>query len=193
MEFQKVVFYGRLGEQALRGTLGAAPGTADRIEAVDDQGALVSGGEHEGESGSVTVTLVDTGLEAMTGARVRKVRSLVGDDDFFLTYGDGVSDVPIDKCVAFHDSHSAAMTLKIGKKKHQDATAADMILSCAELIAFASRFMVLEPGDIFATGTPDGVGDTSGTYLKKGQVMEGWIEGIGTLVTPVGPAFKDRV
>ena len=59
----------------------------------------------------VSVTLADTGLEAMTGARVRKVREIVGDDDFLLTYGDGVSDVPIDKLVEFHHSHNAAMTL----------------------------------------------------------------------------------
>jgi glucose-1-phosphate cytidylyltransferase len=57
------------------------------------------------------VTVVDTGLEAMTGARVRKIREVVGNDDFFLTYGDGVSDVPIDKALGFHRAHSAAMTL----------------------------------------------------------------------------------
>lgn len=62
-------------------------------------------------AGTVNVTLVDTGLEAMTGARVRKVRHLVGNDDFFLTYGDGVSDVPIDRVLAFHRSHNAVMTL----------------------------------------------------------------------------------
>ena len=62
-------------------------------------------------AGTVNVTLVDTGLEAMTGARVRKVRHLVGNNDFFLTYGDGVSDVPIDRVLAFHRSHNAVMTL----------------------------------------------------------------------------------
>lgn len=62
-------------------------------------------------AGTVNVTLMDTGLEAMTGARVRKVRHLVGNDDFFLTYGDGVSDVPIDRVLAFHRSHNAVMTL----------------------------------------------------------------------------------
>jgi len=62
-------------------------------------------------SGEVAVTLVDTGLEAMTGARVRKVRELVGNEDFLLTYGDGVSDVPIDRVHEFHLAHSAAMTL----------------------------------------------------------------------------------
>lgn len=62
-------------------------------------------------AGRVSVTLADTGLEAMTGARVRKIREIVGKDDFLLTYGDGVSDVPIDKLVEFHQSHDAAMTL----------------------------------------------------------------------------------
>ena len=62
-------------------------------------------------AGKVNVTLVDTGLDSMTGARVRKIRHLVGDDDFFLTYGDGVSDVPIDDVFSFHRSHSSAMTL----------------------------------------------------------------------------------
>lgn len=62
-------------------------------------------------AGKVNVTLVDTGLDSMTGARVRKIRHLVGDDDFFLTYGDGVSDVPINDVLSFHRSHSSAMTL----------------------------------------------------------------------------------
>ena len=57
------------------------------------------------------VTLVDTGEDTMTGGRVRKIRDLVGDHDFLLTYGDGVSDVPIDEVVTFHNKHNAAMTL----------------------------------------------------------------------------------
>jgi len=62
-------------------------------------------------AGQVNVTLVDTGLDAMTGARVRKIRHVVGGNDFLLTYGDGVSDVPIDRVLTFHRSHNAAMTL----------------------------------------------------------------------------------
>ena len=57
------------------------------------------------------VALVDTGLDTMTGGRVRKVRDVVGDNDFLLTYGDGVSDVPVDALLRFHQSHTAAMTL----------------------------------------------------------------------------------
>jgi len=58
------------------------------------------------------VTLADTGLETMTGARVRKVRRYVGDaEHFMLTYGDGVSDVDLGKLVDFHLSHGKIMTV----------------------------------------------------------------------------------
>lgn len=57
------------------------------------------------------VTLADTGLEAMTGARVAKIRKYVGDEDFMLTYGDGVGDIDIDALLAFHRSHGKALTV----------------------------------------------------------------------------------
>ena len=60
---------------------------------------------------TVKIALVDTGADTMTGGRVRRVRHIVGDDDFLLTYGDGVSDVPIDQLLQFHSLHSASMTL----------------------------------------------------------------------------------
>lgn len=60
---------------------------------------------------SVSVALADTGENTMTGGRVRKIHDLVANQDFLLTYGDGVSDVPIDEVVKFHASHTAAMTL----------------------------------------------------------------------------------
>jgi glucose-1-phosphate cytidylyltransferase len=63
-------------------------------------------------SGSkATVTLADTGENSMTGGRVRRIHDLIADRDFLLTYGDGVSDVPINEVVQFHNSHSAAMTI----------------------------------------------------------------------------------
>ncbi|MFM8721391.1 MAG: sugar phosphate nucleotidyltransferase, partial [Acidimicrobiaceae bacterium] len=50
------------------------------------------------------VTMADTGLEAMTGARLRKIKSLVGYETFMLSYGDGLSDVNLEKLVAHHRS-----------------------------------------------------------------------------------------
>jgi 2-keto-4-pentenoate hydratase/2-oxohepta-3-ene-1,7-dioic acid hydratase in catechol pathway len=91
------------------------------------------------------------------------------------------------------DPQSLQMTLHVNGTEWQNASTADMIFTVADLIAFSSRFMTLEPGDTYATGTPSGVGDASGTYLKDGDVMEAWVERIGTLVTPVGAAVAARV
>ena len=66
-------------------------------------------GEHD-ESGW-TVTLADTGLDSMTGTRVARVRHYVGDDDFLLTYGDGLADIDYGKLLAFHRAHGKAMTV----------------------------------------------------------------------------------
>lgn len=57
------------------------------------------------------VTLVDTGLNAMTGARLKKIQNYVGDKTFMLTYGDGLSDVDIKKLFEFHKSHGKIATV----------------------------------------------------------------------------------
>ena len=57
------------------------------------------------------VTLVDTGDNTMTGGRLKRVRDYVGSGDFCFTYGDGVSDVQLDKLVAFHRKEGRLATL----------------------------------------------------------------------------------
>lgn len=57
------------------------------------------------------VTLVDTGLNTMTGGRVKRIENYVGNEPFLLTYGDGVADVDIQKLVAFHKAHGKLATL----------------------------------------------------------------------------------
>lgn len=47
-----------------------------------------------------------------------------------------------------------------------------------------SRFLTLLPGDAILTGTPGGVGEETGTFLRPGQVMRTTVEGIGTCVNP---------
>jgi len=58
-----------------------------------------------------TVTLADTGLEAMTGARVARIERYVHGETFFLTYGDGVSDIDLQKLLAFHKKHGKIATV----------------------------------------------------------------------------------
>lgn len=58
------------------------------------------------------VTLADTGLETMTGGRIRKIRQYVGDDEnFLLTYGDGLSNIDLEKLLEFHKSHGRVLTV----------------------------------------------------------------------------------
>lgn len=69
----------------------------------------------------------------------------------------------------------------------QDASTADMIFSVAEIVAFVSQAISLNPGDLIATGTPPGVGfaRTPPVYLEEGDVISVEIEAIGTLTNPV--------
>ena len=57
------------------------------------------------------VTLIDTGLNTMTGGRIKRVREFLGGERFVLTYGDGVSDIDIGKLVAFHEEHKVMATV----------------------------------------------------------------------------------
>lgn len=58
------------------------------------------------------ITLAETGIKSMTGARVKRVKKYIGEDStFMLTYGDGVGDIDIDALVAFHKSHGKMVTL----------------------------------------------------------------------------------
>ena len=57
------------------------------------------------------VTLADTGFNAMTGARIKRVEKYIDTDKFLLTYGDGVADMNVKKLVDFHDSHGKLATV----------------------------------------------------------------------------------
>jgi glucose-1-phosphate cytidylyltransferase len=57
------------------------------------------------------ITLLDTGIDSMTGGRIKRAQNFIGDEPFMLTYGDGVSDINIKKLLEFHKSHGKAMTM----------------------------------------------------------------------------------
>lgn len=60
---------------------------------------------HEQHCEPWKVTVVDTGLNTMTGGRIKRVQKYVGNEPFLMTYGDGVCDVDISKLVEFHKEH----------------------------------------------------------------------------------------
>lgn len=57
------------------------------------------------------VTIVDTGYNTLTGGRIKRIQMYVGNETFFMTYGDGVCDVDINKLLDFHKSHGKLATL----------------------------------------------------------------------------------
>jgi glucose-1-phosphate cytidylyltransferase len=66
---------------------------------------------HNGYCEPWKITVVDTGLKTMTGGRIKRVQSYIGNESFLLTYGDGVCDVDINNLVNFHMSHGKIATL----------------------------------------------------------------------------------
>jgi 2-keto-4-pentenoate hydratase/2-oxohepta-3-ene-1,7-dioic acid hydratase in catechol pathway len=77
--------------------------------------------------------------------------------------------------------HALRLRTRVNGELRQDASTADMIFTVPEVVAFVSRVVTLEPGDIIATGTPGGVGSARGTFLQPGDTVEIDIEGIGVL------------
>lgn len=66
---------------------------------------------HDTNMESWKVTVVDTGLNTMTGGRIKRIQKYIGDEPFLMTYGDGVCDVDIRKLVEYHKSHGKIATL----------------------------------------------------------------------------------
>jgi glucose-1-phosphate cytidylyltransferase len=71
-------------------------------------GSIIS---HQNENKDWKVTLIDTGLESMTGGRVKRIQSFIGNEPFLLTYGDGLADIDIDALIKFHKSHGKMVTV----------------------------------------------------------------------------------
>jgi len=57
------------------------------------------------------ITIVDTGLNTLTGGRIKRLRDVIGENRFMVTYGDGVANIDIDKLMEFHESHGKLATV----------------------------------------------------------------------------------
>lgn len=68
---------------------------------------------HKNFSEQWKVTVVDTGLNTMTGGRIKRIKQYVGNEPFMLTYGDGVADIDINKLEEFHKAHGKLATMTV--------------------------------------------------------------------------------
>ncbi len=76
---------------------------------VDLSNGLVT--PHQTDDADWRVTLVHTGLDSMTGGRVKRLQRFVGNESFMLTYGDGVADIDLQRLLAFHKAHGKLATI----------------------------------------------------------------------------------
>ena len=96
---------------------------------------------HEVENIDWRVTLVDTGLESMTGGRVKRMQSFIGNETFMLTYGDGVSDINIDALVKFHKSHGKMITVSA---VHPGARFGELDIKQQQVVSFQEKPQITE-------------------------------------------------
>lgn len=100
------------------------------------------------------VTIIDTGLDTLTGGRIKRIQPYVENESFIMTYGDGVSNIDIRKLVEFHKKHGKIATLTSVIEKQRFGVLE--IKDCGEIIAFHEKasknatrvsagYMVLEP------------------------------------------------
>ncbi len=66
---------------------------------------------HDSQAKPWKITIVDTGLNTLTGGRVKRIQKYVGDNPFMLTYGDGVADIVLKELVSFHQQHNKIATV----------------------------------------------------------------------------------
>ncbi|WRS26218.1 glucose-1-phosphate cytidylyltransferase [Oscillospiraceae bacterium MB08-C2-2] len=99
------------------------------------------------------VTLIDTGLHTMTGGRIRRIREYTENQPFMVTYGDGVSDVDIQKLLAFHQEKGKLATITVVQPEgrfgmadiEEDEITAFREKSAVDMGWINGGFMVLEP------------------------------------------------
>jgi 2-keto-4-pentenoate hydratase/2-oxohepta-3-ene-1,7-dioic acid hydratase in catechol pathway len=97
---------------------------------------------------------------------------------------------PLGPCIASLDGIDLTdlrVRTTVSGELMQDASTRDLLFPVVDLIVYLSAGTTLEPGDVIATGTPGGVGDTRDPrrYLREGDVVEISVDGVGTLSNPV--------
>jgi len=128
------------------------------------------------------VSLVDTGKDTMTGGRLKRIRSYVGDETFMMTYGDGVSDIDIGRLAEYHESHKKLATVTAtqptGRFGALSLTSGDRISGFQEKPKgdggwINAGFFVLEPGVFDYIAGDDTVFEQAPmmNLAKDGQLM----------------------
>ena len=137
---------------------------------------------HESHLEPWKVTVVDTGYDTMTGGRIKRVQKYVGNEPFFMTYGDGVCDVNINELLMFHQSHGKLATLTAVKQAldkgvlnigGDNAVKSFREKNLADGASINAGYMVLQPEIFYLIEGDDTVFEKKPleTLAKQGQLM----------------------
>ncbi|MCH5231338.1 MAG: glucose-1-phosphate cytidylyltransferase [Muribaculaceae bacterium] len=137
---------------------------------------------HQSNTEPWSVTVVDTGYNTMTGGRIKRIQPYIGNEPFFMTYGDGVCDVDINKLLEFHKSHGKIATLTSVKQSQDkgvlsiggdNAVKSFREKNITDGASINAGYMVLQP-EIFNYLKDDSTvfeKDPLETLAKEGQLM----------------------
>jgi len=92
------------------------------------------------------------------------------------------------------DARNLRLTTRVNGETMQEGSSADMLFGIAETIAYLSRILTLEPGDLISMGTPAGVGAgrTPPMFLRAGDILDTEVEGIGVLRNEIVATSSQR-
>ncbi|MHA7650721.1 fumarylacetoacetate hydrolase family protein [Mycobacterium sp. ML4] len=159
--------------------------------------------DYEGEIAAVIGTVAShvpssrawsylAGLTAGNDVSARDVqrRAMAGDVTLSVGQAKGFDTFkPLGPCLVTADEFSEPLDLGlrtvVNGEVRQDARTTELVFQISELISSVSHYFTLEPGDVLLTGSPQGVGQFSGTYLAPGDVIDVSVERIGTLTNNV--------
>lgn len=91
---------------------------------------------HQTDDTDWRVTLVQTGLDSMTGGRVKRMQPFMDDEPFMLTYGDGVADIDLDALLDFHQSHGKMVTVTA---VHPGARFGELVIDSDQVRSFQEK------------------------------------------------------
>ena len=91
---------------------------------------------HQTDDADWKVTLVQTGLESMTGGRVKRLQSFIGNETFMLTYGDGVANIDLNALLDFHRSHGRMVTVSA---VHPGARFGELVINSDQVESFQEK------------------------------------------------------
>lgn len=126
-------------------------------------------------------------------ARDIQLRAMTGDVTVSVGHAKSLDTFkPLGPCLVTADEFVEPLDIgiqtRVNDELRQDARTADFVYQISELVAYISRFMTLEPGDVLSTGSPRGVGFYDNSFLVPGDRIDITVEGIGTLSNTVTEA-----